>query len=115
MVKITPEERGAIDTEHGWVWPDRLGLGLPMITAGPTPPSLNRDAMDAAVQYVTYGYVKVLDLGKPEDMTTYQRVANMVASGYADIAVEDRHLVPERNTWLVLLRWYEKYATIPGY
>lgn len=60
-------------------------------------------------------FVTVLELKRPEDLLYYQKVAQLVGNGVAQISFEERHWVEEDKNWKVLLRWmlYYQYMLSP--
>lgn len=61
-----------------------------------------------------YAKVKVLDLSKPDQLAEYQAICDLVAKGWSALSREEMEWVPEKQNWIVFIRYVEKFAEMEG-
>ena len=54
-------------------------------------------------------HIKKFELDNDKDLKEYTNVMQMKADGLCEISFEDRQYVPEKQHWVVLLRWFDKF------
>lgn len=59
--------------------------------------------------------VEIFDLSQPEHMEEYRRICDNIAKGWYILSYEKQEFIPDKRTWLVLIRYIERYAEQPGY
>lgn len=61
-----------------------------------------------------YAKVKIFDLSNKEQLAEYQAICDLVAKGWCALSKEDMQWVPEKQNWIVFIRYLERYAEMEG-
>lgn len=75
------------------------------------PPALKQNERSVEVCDVK---IKVLDLSIEDDLKEYQRICDLVAKGLYYLSREEIMPNSEKNNWMVLVRYMERYAEPVG-
>jgi hypothetical protein len=54
-------------------------------------------------------HIKRFDLSDEDHLAEYTSIFQRKADGLCEISFEDRQYVPEKQQWVVLLRWFDKF------
>jgi len=99
--KTTDQSRTKLKTIEGTF------EGLPY--RGPVIHLKDTDDIAQVLKFNQRVHICRLDLGSPEGLQEYEKICQEVNDGRAQMSFEERMYVPERQQWVVLVRWIEQW------